>query len=102
MATVGVVSADHGGDYGDVDRCVYSTTTNGGDYNVEIQILETERGYYFDMDGDAEVTMLASDRYRVHFDVRRCRRAPYVLCAGTFAQGERVCEVHGAFRVKAE
>ena len=103
MATVGVASADHY-DYGDDNRqCEYSLTTNGDDYNVEVQIMETERGYYFEMDGDAPVTVLASDRYLVHFEYADAGELQtFYAQAHTSGDNYSFCEVHGAFRVKWE
>ena len=102
MATVGVVSAHHY-DYGDdTPQCAYTTTVTGSDYNVEIGINEDERGYYFEMDGDARVTMLASDRYRVHFSVANAgeRFTFYAQAHTSGGDTYSFCEVHGAFYVK--
>ena len=102
MAAVGVASADHY-DYGDGNRpCAYTLTVNSGDYNVEVGINETERGYYFEMDGDARVTVLASDRYRVHFTEADAgeRHTFYAQAHTSGGEAPTFCEVHGALRVK--
>ena len=103
MAAVGVASADHY-DYGDDNRqCGYTLTVNSSNYNVEVGINETERGYYFEMDGDAHVTTLAADRYRAHFtEADAGERHTFYAQAHTSGGGEAptFCEVHGALRVK--
>ena len=93
LVTVGVVSADH------TSECDYTLTWNSGDYNVVVGIDETARGYYFEMDGDAEVTALAADRYRVHFSGADAGERQ-TFYAQAHSPGGASCEVHGAFRVK--
>ena len=95
----GIVSADHY-DYGDDNRqCHYSYMVNSGDYNVEVQITEDERGYYFEMDGDARVTTLASDRYRIHFTEANAgeRHTFYAQAHTSGHDNYSFCERHGAF-----
>ena len=94
LATVGVASADH------TSECDYTLTWNSGDYNVEVGIDETARGYYFEMDGDAEVIALAADRYRVHFTEADAGERQ-TFYAQAHSPGGASCEVHGAFRVKS-